>query len=103
MTALRLVRNENGGAMTEVTDTAVSTDTAGSIRAADNRESISRVALDQWSRFLRWLAETPEAVKVDRYREAQDEGNEELCRRGCGRPAAYNSECFSCLREEWSC
>lgn len=99
MTTLRLVPNDNGGA-TEV-DTAAAIRDSGAIRAADNRESISRVALHQWSRFLRWLAETPEAVKLDRYRESQNEGNEELCRRGCGYPAAYNGQCFSCLREEW--
>lgn len=65
----RVIGNENGGA-TEV-DTAVSIEGTGAIRASDNRESISAVAINQWSRFVEWLANTPDAMTLDRYREAQ--------------------------------
>lgn len=95
MTALRLIHaNENGRAPEG--DTAGSISDSGAIRAADNREFISGRAIRQCMRFLRWIADTPDAMKVDRYREAQDEGSDVLCRTCMEYPAAISGRCFRC-------
>lgn len=62
---------ENGGALPEGTDTAVSAADTRASRAVDASQSstVSRVAVRQMARFLRALAEMPEPAKLDRYRE----------------------------------
>lgn len=85
------------GTLSPVTHSSVSTsgDTTESSAPRDSLEVRVRRFLDGLR--ARNAAESP----LDRYRRAQDEGTEELCRRGCGQPAFYNSECTSCSREEW--
>lgn len=97
---------QNGRAATEVTTPPVGTQ---AVRLTPLTESnAERDSLQvRVQRFLMDLKQGRAPVNapvtaLDRYRLAQDEGNEELCRRGCGRPVFYNCECATCGREEWT-
>lgn len=56
----------------------------------ESPDRVSARAVRQMTRFLRWLADTPDAVALDRYREAQSEDEPDGIRRciGCGHDEA---------------